>query len=55
MWLVVWVCEVVCGFDVIVDVLFDGCKVLIVSVVGLFGFGVGEGVMVELVGCGVYV
>ena len=44
--------EAVRGFDATVDVLFDGRKASIASVVGLLGLGAGEGATVELVGRG---
>ncbi|OED11116.1 MULTISPECIES: phosphoenolpyruvate--protein phosphotransferase [unclassified Burkholderia] len=42
------------GFDATVDVLFDGRKASIASVVGLLGLGAGEGATVELVGRGAH-
>ncbi|MBN3837401.1 PTS glucose transporter subunit IIA, partial [Burkholderia sp. Ac-20344] len=46
--------EAVRGFDATVDVLFDGRKASIASVVGLLGLGAGEGATVELVGRGAH-
>ncbi|RQU91729.1 phosphoenolpyruvate--protein phosphotransferase [Burkholderia cenocepacia] len=42
------------GLDASVDVLFDGRKASIASVVGLLGLGAGEGATVELVGRGAH-
>ncbi|KVH53791.1 PTS glucose transporter subunit IIA [Burkholderia sp. MSMB1072] len=46
--------EAVRGFDATIDVLFDGRKASIASVVGLLGLGAGEGATVELVGRGAH-
>ncbi|RQV17989.1 phosphoenolpyruvate--protein phosphotransferase [Burkholderia cenocepacia] len=46
--------EAVRGLDASVDVLFDGRKASIASVVGLLGLGAGEGATVELVGRGAH-
>ncbi|KVL14615.1 phosphoenolpyruvate--protein phosphotransferase [Burkholderia sp. MSMB1826] len=46
--------EAVRGFDAAVDVLYDGRKASIASVVGLLGLGAGEGATVELVGRGAH-
>ncbi|AOI79712.1 phosphoenolpyruvate--protein phosphotransferase [Burkholderia sp. NRF60-BP8] len=46
--------EAVRGFDATVDVLYDGRKASIASVVGLLGLGAGEGATVELVGRGAH-
>lgn len=46
--------EAMRGFDATVDVLFDGRKASIASVVGLLGLGAGEGATVELVGRGAH-